>query len=281
MDLNHSELGKSTQYPEKYAPQLLFALPRNKSREGLQHGNLLQGCCGQDIWTAYELSWLNPKGKPQAAVASFSFDPESPCLIESKSFKLYLNSLNQHRIGSIQELQRLLEKDLGEASGGAVKVRVESVADFQELAAFKMPGENLDERDIEIFQYHYDPELLQIASEDESLQVFHSHLLKSNCPVTGQPDWASVLIACRGSTICADSLLRYIVSFRNHSGFHENCVEQIYCDLQGVARPADLFVWARYTRRGGLDINPWRASSAEFADQYLNSDVLRIRLARQ
>jgi len=259
-----SPLGKPTEYCSHYAPQLLFPIPRQGKRDELGlHGAELP-FVGEDLWNAYELSWLNPRGKPVVAVASFRVPAGSPCLIESKSFKLYLNSLNQTPFADADTVAATLRSDLSAAAGAPVAVELTTL-DRRPAASIDYPdGILLDELDIVCDTYQPAPQLL--ATEDAACveETLYSHLLKSNCLVTGQPDWAMLVIRYRGRPIDRAGLLRYIVSFRNHNEFHEQCVERIFCDITRQCAPEALAVHARYTRRGGLDINPFR-SSGEFA----------------
>jgi 7-cyano-7-deazaguanine reductase len=213
---------------------------------------------GEDEWHAFEVSWLNNRGKPIVAVARFRLPADSPSLIESKSWKLYLNSLNQTRFESRDAVQRVLVRDLAAAAGASVSVELLGVDDA-ELAPQRLPGECLDDLDIDISDYT--PSAAHLAVSEEIVEeTLHSHLLKSNCPVTGQPDWGSVLIRYKGPKIDREGLLRYLIGYRQHQDFHEHCVEHIFTDLMQLAKPEELLVLARYVRRGGLDISPWRAT---------------------
>ncbi|MCC5824884.1 NADPH-dependent 7-cyano-7-deazaguanine reductase QueF [Alkalimonas sp.] len=253
-------LGKVTGYASDYAPELLQAVPRLVGRNELQLTEELP-FIGQDIWHAYELSWLNHKGKPVVALATFVVPFDSPNLIESKSFKLYLNSLNQTRFTDLGQVFRLLQQDLSACAGAKVDVTLHNVNELQPFQPTWIQGSCLDDLDIEVSEYLYQPEQLKLkadaAPRDE--KVF-SHLLKSNCLITNQPDWASVFFHYRGKAICHESLLRYLIGFRQHNEFHEQCVERIFTDIWRQCQPEFLAVYARYTRRGGLDINPLRSS---------------------
>ena len=230
---------------------------------------------GVDIWNAYELSWLTSQGKPVVAMGEFRIPCESANLIESKSIKLYLNSFNQTRFDDFESVRALMSKDLGGAAGMPVDVRLMAAAEFAAESFVTLPGQCIDDLDIEIDNYALDAGLLEGAADAETQvsETLHSHLLKSNCLVTSQPDWGSVLIHYQGAKINQEALLRYLISFRQHDEFHEQCVERIYNDLLRFCQPEKLTVYARYTRRGGLDINPYR-SNFEF-------DVENLRLARQ
>jgi 7-cyano-7-deazaguanine reductase len=262
-----SQLGKSSAYIDQYDPSLLFPLPRAPKREeiGLQGSQM--PFFGADLWTAFELSWLNPRGKPQVALAHFTIPCETPNLIESKSFKLYLNSFNNTRLADAAEVQSRLRTDLAEAlwrgsdQKGSIGVKIIGLDRFDQEMVQELDGLLLDRLDVECTQYQPAPELLRANHEEAPVtETLVSHLLKSNCLVTGQPDWGSVQIAYSGPQIDQAGLLQYLVSFRNHNEFHEQCVERIFMDVWTRCRPIKLAVYARYTRRGGLDINPWRTS---------------------
>lgn len=261
-----SPLGKASAYADQYDASLLFPIPRATKRAEIG----ITGTppfLGADLWTAFELSWLNERGKPQVALAHITVPCETPNIVESKSFKLYLNSFNSTRFASAQEVQARIRADISEAAWrgaehpGTVGVRLLLPEQFDREPVHELDGLNLDRLDIECTQYQPAPELLR-ANVDEApvSEVLVSHLLKSNCLVTGQPDWGSLRIAYSGPQIDQEGLLQYIVSFRNHNEFHEQCVERIFMDLWTRCRPVKLEVYARYTRRGGLDINPWRTS---------------------
>ncbi|CDG85464.1 NADPH-dependent 7-cyano-7-deazaguanine reductase QueF [Janthinobacterium agaricidamnosum] len=255
-----SPLGKNAAYRSDYAPELLFPIPRQGKRDELAlHGTL--PFFGLDIWNAYELSWLNLRGKPQVAIARISAPADSPNIIESKSFKLYLNSFNQTRLASPDALLALLQQDLSKGFGAAVQIQLTLQEDFAKLEMGELDGVLLDRLDIEVNQYRPSPQLLKAALDDAPVQEkLVSHLLKSNCLVTGQPDWGSVQIEYAGPQIDQESLLRYLIGFREHNEFHEQCVERIFVDILRQCQPQKLAVYARYTRRGGLDINPWRSN---------------------
>lgn len=270
--LTGAPLGRESAYPEHYDAGLLYPIERaaNRAPLGIEEGTLPFD--GEDEWHAFELSWLNARGKPIVAVARFRLPASSPRLIESKSWKLYLNSFNQSRFASIDEVTQLLERDLAEAAGSAVGVEVFGVDD-PALTPRSLPGDCIDDLDIEIADYTPSAAHLTVGEEIVE-ETLHSHLLKSNCPVTGQPDWGSVMIRYRGPKLDREGLLRYLVGYRQHQDFHEHCVEHIFTDLMARARPERLLVLARYVRRGGLDISPWRATPGERPPEPL-------RLARQ
>ncbi|QKX15557.1 NADPH-dependent 7-cyano-7-deazaguanine reductase QueF [Microbulbifer sp. YPW1] len=262
-DWQNLPLGQETRYESSYNPSLLHPIPRSVSRAqlGLEDGAL--PFSGADEWWGFELSWLNPKGVPQVVVARFRFAASSPFMIESKSFKLYLNSFNQSQFGSADDVRAVLEKDLSAAAGSDVAVTLYDVEDAA-LDVHKPVGTCIDQLDIQVQTYQPDAELLKLREGDDVVEeVLYSHLLRSNCPVTGQPDWATVSIDYRGPALERQGLLAYIISFREHQDFHEHCVERMYCDLQKLADFEKLTVCARYTRRGGLDINPLRTSAGE------------------
>ncbi|RYY01643.1 MAG: NADPH-dependent 7-cyano-7-deazaguanine reductase QueF [Gammaproteobacteria bacterium] len=257
--VDFSPLGQKTAYISEYDASLLFPIPRSESRKALYVTEELP-FYGVDIWTGYELSWLNSKGKPEVAVAEFSIPIDSPFIVESKSFKLYLNSFNQTKFSGLEDVKAALVKDLSAAAGATIVIDLRYLNDAKLLIHSNLNAICLDGLDVAVESYHPRPELLAI---DQSLTVTESlcsHLLKSNCPVTGQPDWASLFVEYSGAKIDHESLLKYVISFREHQDFHEHCVERIFLDLQTYCKPESLSVYARYTRRGGLDINPFRSS---------------------
>ncbi|WP_413284985.1 NADPH-dependent 7-cyano-7-deazaguanine reductase QueF [Vibrio sp. MA40-2] len=262
VELTGLTLGKKTQYQQQYDANLLQPVARSLNREDLNLTADLPfyGC---DIWTLYELSWLNEKGMPQVAIGDVSIPVTSPNLIESKSFKLYLNSLNQTRFASWDQLRKTMENDLSHCAGEPIQVSLRPLSNFTTENIADMQGNCIDEQDIEIENYQFDPTWLESSTNDEVVtdKVIHSHLLKSNCLITNQPDWGSVEIRYSGKKIDEEALLRYIISFREHNEFHEQCIERIYMDISHFCQPSSLTVYARYTRRGGLDINPYRSSN--------------------
>ncbi|AZZ93343.1 NADPH-dependent 7-cyano-7-deazaguanine reductase QueF [Hahella sp. KA22] len=264
----HTHLGKATEYPEEYSPSWLTPIPRAKSRGTLG----LSGApdfVGEDLWNGYELSWLNSKGKPEVALGVFRIRCDSLNIIESKSFKLYLNSFNQSRFASREEVQALMQKDLSAAAEGEVSVTLLSASDWRDELSFWQAAENLDGLDIEVEVYTPDASLLPDPVGDDIVEeTLSSDLLKSNCPVTGQPDWATLYIHYRGKPLDKAALLKYIVSMRSHQDFHEHCVESVYLTLMQRYQPEKLAVYARYTRRGGLDINPLRSNYPLAADNF-------------
>jgi 7-cyano-7-deazaguanine reductase len=275
-----SQLGKNSAYVDQYDASLLFPIPRAVKREelGISSAPIFLGA---DLWTAFELSWLNLKGKPQVAIAHITVPAESTHIIESKSFKLYLNSFNATRFVDVQAVRDCMREDLDAAlwHGGKIMarcgVKIILSEEFDKEPVHELDGLNLDRMDIECTHYQPAPDLLQTQKNEAPVtETLVSHLLKSNCLVTGQPDWGSVQISYSGDQIDQAGLLQYIVSFRNHNEFHEQCVERIFMDIWTRCKPLKLSVYARYTRRGGLDINPWRTSHPQ-------SPPPNIRTARQ
>ncbi|RFS77344.1 NADPH-dependent 7-cyano-7-deazaguanine reductase QueF [Leclercia adecarboxylata] len=255
-------LGKSTAYRDTYDASLLQGVPRSLNRDPLGLKADALPFHGGDIWTLYELSWLNARGLPQVAVGHVELDYTSVNLVESKSFKLYLNSFNQTRFDSWEAVQRTLERDLSACAQGKVTVALYRIDELKGQPIAHFHGTCIDEQDIEIDNYQFDTAWLENAASGKVVEeTLVSHLLKSNCLITHQPDWGSVQIQYRGAKIDREKLLRYLVSFRNHNEFHEQCVERIFNDILQFCQPETLSVYARYTRRGGLDINPWRSNS--------------------
>ena len=251
-----SSLGRHVDYPREYDPSLLFPIARSLGRNALGISADALPFTGIDRWHAYELSWLDARGKPRVATATFEVPADSPNLVESKSLKLYLNSFNASRFDNDEAVRDAIAHDLSNAAGAPVFVAFGLPPSRSDDAAI-----DLDAQDIAIESFGPpDASLLASDAGDEADETLSSALLKSNCPVTGQPDWASVRISYRGPRIDRAGLLRYLVSFRDHAEFHEQCVERIFVDVLARCRPRALSVEARYTRRGGLDINPWRAT---------------------
>lgn len=255
-------LGKTTDYRDVYDASLLQGVPRSLNRDPLGlHADSLP-FHGADIWTLYELSWLNAKGLPQVAVGHVELSHETVNLIESKSFKLYLNSFNQTRFANWEAVQETLERDLSACAQGKVTVALYRLDEVEGQPIAHFHGSSIDNQDIEIESYQFNADYLDGAAGQKVVQeTLVSHLLKSNCLITHQPDWGSVQIQYRGPQIDREKLLRYLVSFRHHNEFHEQCVERIFNDILRFCAPESLSVYARYTRRGGLDINPWRSNT--------------------
>ena len=272
--LKSLKLGQKTEYASQYDRTLLQPVPRALNRDGLGITQNQPFTIGADIWTAYEISWLNEKGLPQVAIADIYLDYQSQNLIESKSFKLYLNSFNQSKFADFKAVQQTMQRDLSECAQGDVKVRLNPVAVYDSQKIDHLQGDCIDEQDIEITSYEFNADWLKDCVFDEIVEEkLVSHLLKSNCLITNQPDWGTLHIHYVGKKIDHEKLLRYVVSFRQHNEFHEQCVERIFCDLMYYAKPEKLTVYARYTRRGGLDINPFRSNFENLPEN--------LRLARQ
>ncbi|MFC3909061.1 NADPH-dependent 7-cyano-7-deazaguanine reductase QueF [Legionella dresdenensis] len=264
---NESELGKKSDYDSTYNPDRLYPLSRMGKRQeiGVDPDHL--PFIGYDCWNHYEVSWLNEKGKPMVGIGEIYYDCNSPKLIESKSLKLYFNSFNNTRIKSVEELENIVKKDLSERVEAPVFIKIYPLEQTRNFAAAQaVSGECIDHLDIECSVYLVEPAFLSI--EDEIVEeVLYSDLLKSNCLVTNQPDWGSVQIAYKGKKINREGLLKYLVSYRNHNEFHEQCIERIFVDIMNHCKPEFLTVTGRYTRRGGLDINPCRATKNANIDQ--------------
>ncbi|KZN65412.1 7-cyano-7-deazaguanine reductase [Pseudoalteromonas luteoviolacea CPMOR-1] len=273
-ELQASLLGKTTEYASAYDASLLHPIARKLNRDQIAVDEQALPFKGEDTWTGYELSWLNNKGKPQVAVATFVFPCQSSHIIESKSFKLYLNSFNQTRFESADDVHKHLTDDLSRAANCNVTVTLFGPDEYNCLPFTQLPGECIDDLDVNIDTYSPAEGMLMHANESEVSETLYSHLLKSNCLITSQPDWASIVIRYEGKQVCRASLLKYLISFRDHNEFHEQCVERIYCDLQRALQPSKLEVYARYTRRGGLDINPYRSSEQ-------NTTGFNVRVNRQ
>lgn len=268
-------LGKSVAYPASYDASLLAPIARSTARHdlGLPSEDPLP-FIGWDLWNAYELSWLNAKGLPKVALLKIRVPCSSPNIVESKSFKLYLNSFNQTRFDSMHEVFDCLRNDLQNALGDQIEIEIIGPDQFNNQTIEEFDGINLDKFDIDIDCYEPNVRLLKLDTnvnkQVEQEKVF-SRLLKSNCPVTDQPDWACIEIEYSGQAIEHASLLKYIVSYRTHNGFHEHCVEKIFVDIMKQCHPTSLSVFARYTRRGGLDINPWRGTKDSLPPQIARS----------
>lgn len=272
--LDKLKLGQQTQYASNYDRTLLQPVPRHLNRDTLGITHTQPFHFGADIWMAYEISWLNLNGLPQVAIADVAIDFQSENLIESKSFKLYLNSFNQSKFATFEEVQQHLTQDLSNCAKGKVSVKLHPLSKYCHEPIVELAGECIDQQDIEINDYQFNPEILTNCTHDQMVkESLVSHLLKSNCLITNQPDWGTLQIRYEGKQIDREKLLRYIISFRQHNEFHEQCVERIFCDLMQFAKPDKLTVYARYTRRGGLDINPFRSNFEAVPDNQ--------RLARQ
>ena len=268
-----SPLGKNSAYISQYDASLLFGIARaTKWRElGFTADSLPY--VGADIWNCYELSWLLPSGKPVVAVAQISVPADSPNIIESKSFKLYLNSFNQSVYSSFAQVQAVLMADLSKVAQAAVQVEIKTLEAITAEGLHQPQGVCIDDLDINLSVYEHPALEMLVCGTEQVEEQLYSHLLKSNCPVTGQPDWGTVLVHYRGAALDHASLLTYLVSFRQHQDFHEQCVERIFLDLKKCLNPEFLSVSARYLRRGGLDINPYRSTESTLVEN--------LRLARQ
>jgi len=271
-DLRDAPLGQPSGHPDQYAPALLFAVPRAPQRAALGIGGRLP-FTGVDAWTGYELSWLDARGKPNVALATIDVPVESPSLIESKSMKLYLGSFAQTRFAGITEVAGAIEQDLSRVTGARVGIALRGPAAFDSQTIRELTGDSLDDLPVDCTAYDVDTGLLA-AGGDVVTQTLTSRLFRSVCPVTAQPDIASVQITYRGPAIDRERLLRYLVSYRCHAGFHEHCVERIFVDIAARCRCERLTVLARFTRRGGLDINPFRTNAGVAAPD-------NVRTARQ
>lgn len=257
---NESELGKKSEYRSTYDPNRLYPISRSGKRQEIGIDPEHLPFHGFDSWNHYEVSWLNEKGKPMVAIAEIRYDCHSPNLIESKSLKLYFNSFNNTKIKHISDVEQTIKKDLEERVGADVTVHMYSLDQTQHYAVQEsFVGESIDHLDIECSVYVVEPSFLLVGDEPVEETLF-SDLLKSNCLVTHQPDWGSVQIAYKGRKINREGLLKYLISFRNHNEFHEQCIERIFIDIMTHCKPEKLSVYGRYTRRGGLDINPYRST---------------------
>lgn len=270
---NNTTLGKKTEYINTYDASLLFPISRAPNREALNIETNALPFSGYDCWNHYEFSWLNLKGKPIAAMLTIIYDCRSPNIVESKSLKLYFNSFNNTQFESSEQVHDTIKQDINKAIGYDVTIQIHLLNDTINLAiSASLTGSNIDELDITCDTYMVDPSLLTTADEIVT-ETLTSNLLKSNCPVTNQPDWGSVQITYKGPQINRVNLLKYIVSFRNHNEFHEQCIERIFTDIMSHCKPNELTVYGRYTRRGGLDINPYRSTQPDH--KHLNTRLIR------
>ena len=252
-------LGHKTDYVDTYSPSLLCSLPRRDGHFGV---------FGEDRWMGYEFSWLNAKGRPEIAGIRLSVSADSACIVESKSMKLYLGSFAQTRFNTRAEVHQTLMQDLGAAFRAPVVLEILTLEQLPQTIA-KMPGICLDALDVSMTSYEPIPDVLQILPSEMSVdETLYTHLFRSLCPVTGQPDWASIVIEYTGRQIERQGLLKYLVSYRCHAGFHEAVVEEIFHDLQRLCAPQSLSVYGRFLRRGGLEINPYRSTEAGVAPDY-------------
>lgn len=271
----HSELGQNSSYDSHYNPGRLFAIPRALKRKEIGIDSCELPFYGFDCWNHYEVSWLNARGKPKVAVVEIIYDCSTPCIIESKSLKLYFNSFNNTSFSDGEEIRLLVKRDLSECLGGDVHVTIHTLSEAALVNVQRGPkGECIDELDVACSVYQVEPRYLVVDNKIVE-ETLYSDLLKSNCLVTNQPDWGSVEIAYLGPQISREGLLKYLVSFRNHNEFHEQCIERIFVDLMTYCKPEKLTVYGRYTRRGGLDINPYRSTEKP------SLQGLNVRLIRQ
>ncbi len=271
-------LGKQVEYKCNYDSSLLFPIKRSLARNKIITQSELP-FNGYDLWNCYEVSWLNLKGKPEVRIVHFIVPANSECLIESKSIKLYLNSFNNTKFTDEQEVFDLIQSDLSHAAGLAVEVFINKLSYYKNQTLNLFDGILLDEIDVEISDYQVNSDLLKMeldSAEHIVEETLYSNLLKSNCLVTGQPDWASVQIKYSGKKINHQSLLKYLISYRNHNGFHEECIEHIFVDILENCRPKELTVFAKYTRRGGVDISPFRTNLGA-----KNTEIIKVRDVRQ
>lgn len=253
-------LGKQTAYVDRYSPSLLFPIDRDQARTEIDIGaDMALPFFGVDTWTAYELTWLNRRGKPQAGVVQLEVACDSKCIVESKSLKLYLNSFAQSSFDDRMSVLNTLRSDLAIAFDGELKIELLDVCAAQ-LWLSQAPGLCLDDLDIDIEHYECDSKLLRCAGGAMKNETLHSNLFRSLCPVTGQPDFATVIVQYAGDAISHEHLLAYLVSFRNHQAFHESTVEQMFIDISARCTPSQLCVTGRFLRRGGIEINPVRST---------------------
>lgn len=274
--VTESELGKIADYDQSYNPNRLYPIPRAEKRKEIGIEPDALPFYGFDCWNHYEVSWLNEKGKPIVATAEIYYDCSSPLIVESKSLKLYFNSLNNSKFKSIDELAKIIKNDLQLAIKTEVSVVINQIGHTKSTPVQeKFHGECIDNIDIECTKYTVDPSYLATSDEEPVEETLYSDLLKSNCLVTNQPDWASIQIIYKGNKISREGLLKYLVSFRNHNEFHEQCIERIFVDIMKHCKPSELSIYGRYTRRGGIDINPFRSTkNVSFKD-------MNYRLIRQ
>lgn len=261
-------LGQTTEYVDTYRPDLLTPIPRSLGRDAID----VHDFRGTDVWRLYEITWINERGLPVAAAGEIRVPATSPCIVESKSLKLYIGSLTQTKIASVEEAARLIARDVSACVGAPVEVLIDDLARW-EMPVTRVPGIVLEAEcaDLECSVYEPDASLLKAASDEVVEETLSSNLLRSRCPVTGQPDHASIVISYRGRRIDRRALLAYIVSFRRHQGFHEQCCEQIHADIMRVLAPEALSVNCCFTRRGGIDISPFRSTVADLPDPVIRT----------
>lgn len=273
--MKDSDLGKKTEYDQSYNPDRLYPIQRAGKREEIGIDSEVLPFSGFDCWNHYEVSWLNERGKPIVAIAEIYYDCISPFIVESKSLKLYFNSFNNSKFKSSDLVEEIIKKDLENVIDSEVTVFIKEIGQSGlSIVHERFNGECIDNIDTECTKYTVHPDYLS-ASEEQVEESLYSDLLKSNCLVTNQPDWGSIQIIYKGNKINREGLLQYLVSFRNHNEFHEQCIERIFMDIMRYCKPNELTIYGRYTRRGGLDINPYRSTKAiSFKD-------MNYRLIRQ
>jgi len=262
--MDEGPLGQPTEYPTTYTPSLLHSMNRDmaRARAGVVNAQNLRG---EDVWTGYEFSWLNTEGKPMVAALRLRVPCQSPAIVESKSVKLYLGSFAQTRFESLADVQHTLDQDITLAFRSPVILELLELVHLNSQPQ-ESPGVCLDDLDIRTDVYQRDASLLRCDDSDVTVnETLFTHLFRSLCPVTAQPDWASVSVAYTGKPINRAALLKYLVSYRNHQAFHETTIEQIFCDIRDVCAPDRLSVYGRFQRRGGLDINPFRSDNSDSA----------------
>ena len=260
--ISNNPLGQKSEYPEQYDPRVLYPISRALGRSAIAVPERWP-FYGEDLWNAYELSWLEPSGKPRVGMLELRVPADSPCIVESKSLKLYLGSFNQTIFESAAKIEAVIAQDVGHIVGAPIQTTLMTLDAPALTRIVSLPGDCIDSVEAEGFMYEVQPDFLQGDSHKIVSETLHSHLLRSCCPVTGQPDWASLLVRYRGPQLDRAGLLKYVVSYRNNQEFHEQCVERIFTDIHQHCQPEQLTVSARYTRRGGIDINPWRSTEAD------------------
>jgi 7-cyano-7-deazaguanine reductase len=275
MAMSQNPLGRNTEYPSSYNPDLLFPIARDENRRRIGLAGSALPFRGYDLWRAYEISWLDLRGKPVVAAGEILVPAETPCMVESKSFKLYLNSLNHKSFDSADAVQQLMADDLARVLQARCLVQLYMPLEFSQLHCVQPEGESLDELPLDIDVYQPDSSLLRVEAGCLRAETLYSNLFRSNCPVTAQPDWGTAVIRYKGNAVDHASLLRYLVSYRQHNGFHEDCVERIYVDLMQKLNPECLSVAINFLRRGGLEINPVRSSHP------FEMEFPAVRLSRQ
>ena len=271
--IHNSTLGQQTNYTYQYDPQLLYPIPRHFKRAELGITEPLP-FYGVDTWNDYETSWLNAQGKPMVAITEIQIPCTSPNIVESKSLKLYLNALSNVPFSTVSDIQALIQKDLSAITNSDVRVTIHPLDTFKNITIAAAPGMCIDQLDITIDTYEAAPHYLTSDQNSQVTEILHTHLLKSNCPVTQQPDWGTLIIEYTGKKISREGLLRYVVSLRNQYEFHEQCIERIFINMMRYCQPQKLSVLGRYTRRGGKDINPYRSTEQ-------NTLPINQRLIRQ